>query len=396
MASLYKKPIIIKDPKTGQKVKAWSKKWWGRLRDENGKEKRVPLAADKTAAQAMLNELIRKMERRAAGVVDRFDEDRKKPIGQHLADFKRHLEAKKVSQQQVSLVAFRCGRIVEGCKAKFIGDLSASRVQTFLADLRDQGICTQTSNHYLRAIKQFTRWLVKDRRAADDPIAHVAMLNVSLDRRHDRRALSETEFAAILQAATAGPVVRRMTGPERAMLYAAAAYTGLRASELASLTPESFDLHSSLPTVTVLAAYSKRRRQDVLPLHSSLVALLSPWLKNKPPNQPIWPGNWASGKEAGVMLKHDLKAAGIPYKDEAGLYADFHALRSTFITNLVKSGVAPKAAQVLARHSTIDLTMNVYTKLTLNDQASALASLPPIAGAGQGGDWRGRSACYGN
>jgi hypothetical protein len=45
---------------------------------------------------------------------------------------------------------------------------------------------------------------------------------------------------------------------------------------------------------------------------------------------------------------------------------------------MVKSGISPKAAQSLARHSTIDLTMNVYTSLTVHDQASALAALPPI------------------
>ena len=78
------------------------------------------------------------------------------------------------------------------------------------------------------------------------------------------------------------------------------------------------------------------------------------------------------------MLKHDLEVAGIPYVDENGRFGDFHALRHTFITNMVKSGVSPKAAQSLARHSTIDLTMNVYTTLTVHDQASAMATLPPI------------------
>ena len=78
------------------------------------------------------------------------------------------------------------------------------------------------------------------------------------------------------------------------------------------------------------------------------------------------------------MLRRDLEAAGIPYVDESGRYSDFHALRHTFITNMVKSGVSPKAAQSLARHSTIDLTMNVYTSLTVHDQASAVESLPPI------------------
>ena len=175
----------------------------------------------------------------------------------------------------------------------------------------------QTSNHYLRAIKQFTRWLVKDRRASDDPLTHMAMLNVSTDRRHDRRPFSEEELSAILQAANAGPIVRRMKGPDRAMLYAVAAYTGLRASELASLMPESFDLDSDPATVTVQAAYSKHRRQDVLPLHPSLVALLRPWLAAKPEGQSVWPGNWAKGKEAGAMLKADLERARAAWIEEA-------------------------------------------------------------------------------
>ncbi|GIW78766.1 MAG: hypothetical protein KatS3mg105_0573 [Gemmatales bacterium] len=378
MASLYKKPVIVTDPKTGEKIKTKSKKWWGRYRDASGRERRVPLATDKTAAQAMLNELVKKVEREVAGLVDRFDEHRKRPIADHLTDFERHLKSKDISASQVKLVASRCRRIVEGCKAAFIGDISASRVQAFLAELRESGKSVQTSNHYLRAIKQFTRWLVKERRAADDPLAHVAMLNVCVDRRHDRRPLSDAEVALILKAANAGPVVRRMSGPDRAMLYAVAVYTGLRASELASLTPESFNLDASPATVTVLAAYSKHRREDVLPMHPSLVALLRPWLATKPAGQPVWPGNWAKGKEAGAMLRHDLEAAGIPYVDENGRYADFHALRHTFITNMVKSGISPKAAQSLARHSTIDLTMNVYTSLTVHDQASALASLPAI------------------
>ena len=36
MASVYKKPVFVTDPKTGKKVKTKSKKWWGRYRDETG------------------------------------------------------------------------------------------------------------------------------------------------------------------------------------------------------------------------------------------------------------------------------------------------------------------------------------------------------------------------
>ncbi len=55
MASLYKKPIVKSDPKTGRKIKSKSKKWWGRYRDVGDCERRVPLASDKSAAQTMLN-----------------------------------------------------------------------------------------------------------------------------------------------------------------------------------------------------------------------------------------------------------------------------------------------------------------------------------------------------
>ena len=47
MASLYRKPIVVRDPKTGKKVEKQSKKWWGRFTDSIGREKRVPLSTDK-------------------------------------------------------------------------------------------------------------------------------------------------------------------------------------------------------------------------------------------------------------------------------------------------------------------------------------------------------------
>src|SRR5260370_28109192 len=92
MASLYKKPINVTDPKTGEKFKSRSRKWWGRYRDENGTERRVPLAADKAAAQAMLNELVRQLELRIAGLESPFDKHLKRPLAQHLADFRAILE----------------------------------------------------------------------------------------------------------------------------------------------------------------------------------------------------------------------------------------------------------------------------------------------------------------
>ena len=66
----------------------------------------------------------------------------------------------------------------------------------------------------------------------------------------------------------------------------------------------------------------------------------------------------------------------LTYQDDDGLFADFHSNRHTFITNLERAGVSPRTAQSLARHSDIRLTMNVYTHISLHDQATAIESLP--------------------
>ena len=78
------------------------------------------------------------------------------------------------------------------------------------------------------------------------------------------------------------------------------------------------------------------------------------------------------------MLRSDLSAAGIPYATDDG-FADFHALRHSFISNLVAGGVHRKLAQQLARHLIITLTMDRYSHVGLLDMHTALESLPTIA-----------------
>ncbi len=236
----------------------------------------------------------------------------------------------------------------------------------------------QTSNHYLRAVKQFTRWLHRHKRLRDDPLIHLEMLNVQVDRRHDRRALSDDEVTRLLKATKEGGTVLGMAASERLMLYVVALSTGLRASELASLNAESLRLLDDPPTVTVKAGYSKRRRRDVLPLPTDILAAVREWLATKPAGGELWPGNWAKNRYAGKILQVDLVAADVAYEDASGLFADFHALRHTFITNLGRHGVPLVAAQKLARHSTPVLTAARYTHIDLQDQHREVQKLPPL------------------
>ena len=75
-------------------------------------------------------------------------------------------------------------------------------------------------------------------------------------------------------------------------------------------------------------------------------------------------------------MDRDLRLAGIPKRDERGRSIDVHALRTTFGTMLSTSGVSPRSAQAAMRHSSIDLTMNIYTDPKLLDIAGAMDSLP--------------------
>ena len=65
------------------------------------------------------------------------------------------------------------------------------------------------------------------------------------------------------------------------MLYILAVNTGLRARELASLTWESFNLNDSEASVRILAAYSKHRREDILPMRKDLAMKFADWQREQ-------------------------------------------------------------------------------------------------------------------
>ena len=64
--------------------------------------------------------------------------------------------------------------------------------------------------------------------------------------------------------------------------------------------------------------------------------------------------------------------------DAKGQIVEFHALRHTFISNLAAGGVHPKTAQVLARHSTITLTMDRYSHSQSDAELAALDTLTDL------------------
>ena len=189
-----------------------------------------------------------------------------------------------------------------------------------------------------------------------------------------RRALTLQEIRKLIESAReSGESIQYYDGETRARIYILAYMTGLRRNELASLTPQSFDLKSKQPTVTVEAAFSKHRRRDVLPLHPELVIMLKAWVGGYRPDETLFPK--LGKRRTWLMVKKDLERVGIEYVTREGI-ADFHAAgRHSRITELLRSGVSLPEAKELARHSDIKMTMR-YTHIGMEDQAKAIKQLP--------------------
>lgn len=286
----------------------------------------------------------------------------------------RGASPKHVQDREAQLV-----RLTKTMRVDRVGGLTPARVQSALAEIRRaRGNSLCTLGRYVRAIKGLTRWLVREGQLVSDPLVGLSASSSATDRRRERRALSTGEAARLIQAAEKGPAVCGLSGIDRAALYRLALGTGFRASELASLTPESFRLDAEPPTIHVRASQTKNRKQVAQPIRHDLADAVRRWLARKRAGTPVFAVKPLHMRTA-IMMRVDLAAAGIPYIDD-GKFADFHALRHTFISDLVRSGASVKQAQVLARHSTPVLTLQAYAHVATEELTRALDRLPPTAG----------------
>ena len=398
MAEIFRPVYTQLDSATGKRIRRKSRTWWIRYYTPDGQRHKVKGYPDKKATETKAAELERRGIRLAAGLVDPTEEHAKKPLAEHAEDFRRCLTAKGNTSAYVQLVLFRLTAVLDGCRFVKIADVQPSAVLVFLSELRDADKSLKTVNEYLAAVKSFTRWLWRDKRVTVDPLAGLARLATKGedDIRHPRRDFSPDELRRLLEAARQSPKsIRCLPGRDRYFLYLTGCATGFRAGELASLTPQSFDLDRDHATVRVASSCTKNRREAIQPLPADVAKLLADYLRDKASGALVWPGKWAVGK-AVFMIRADLQTAReqwlsealddrqreerkqsdfLAYCDSQGRYIDFHALRHSYITMVGKMGVSPREHQDLARHSTYSMTAR-YTHSHAYDLAAAVQGLP--------------------
>ena len=415
--------------KTAQGERRKSPTWWLDFTDADGRRWRWPALADRRASEAVGRRVLELAGLRAsgdaltadlskwlegvpadfrarlaeAGLIDReragvlavlLETDAAgKVTGGHLADFLADAQARNVSPVQRTMLAQRVRDVLKTAGAKWARDLTAARIQAAIGKLgaasegRPDGLSLQSLHHYVRAVKQFSRWLHRNRRTADDALVGLRGFNVETDKRHERRGFTADEIAALLTVTRGNGESYGMSGPARAAAYALAFASGLRRNEIRTLTAASFDLTADPPTVTVEAGYSKHRRQDVQPLPADVADLLADYLATADAGKPLpLPDKTAAMLREDMADTRALQARGdepdfLMPEDSRGLVLDFHSFRHGFVTSICKAAVSPRVMMQLARHSDPRLTMKRYSRLATAETATALDALPRLNAA---------------
>jgi site-specific recombinase XerD len=408
---------------------------------------------DEQAAKHVLAELVKREELVKAGVISnqqcRTADHAKSSLHEHVNAYLEHLQAKTVRGKRVSIahrtnVQRQLETLIIDCKFKRLIDITRDAMEKWMNKSEQGGMGARTRNTYRSAILSFCGWCLETDRMTANPLSRLCAADEHADKRKQRRALTEEELIKLFTASKLRPLAEygrkslplpaeerkghkswhkeplvfekleelansareilkdnlnfiadlEWLGYERSLIYKVLALTGLRKSELASITIGQVWLDTKQPYLDLKAKDEKAGRGAQIPLRKDLADEIRTFMQEKhlrlqkesenkfspvvlPAALPLFD---MPDSMVGVFDR-DLAAAGIEKEDERGRTLDVHALRHTFGTHLSKAGVAPRVAQAAMRHSSIHLTMNIYTDPTLLDVAGAINALPKFTAA---------------
>jgi integrase/recombinase XerD len=346
--------------------------------DHEGRYRGHKAYGDRAASEHKMRELSAQAERIAAGLLDVRASRPRLGLSELLDQWRRWIEGKGATTAAANREHQRASDVCEGLGAVRVSDLTPGAVLEWIGERRrsSRRFGAGTASNYIGSIKSFSRWCcIVERCEPADHLSALPRRRDSSDVRIQRRALNEKDLARLLNSVRQSEEeVYGLTGPERHALYLVACSTGLRASELARLTPNSFDLAAGEVTID-RPAKTRARAQDAIPVDPKVLRFIKPLLAR---TGPTWPNRckpsqawWLNGAR---MVARDLEAAGIPVT-VGGRVFDFHALRGQFATDLERAGVPLGRAQKLMRHSDPRLTSKHYQKPERSEMAADVGKL---------------------
>jgi hypothetical protein len=107
------RPAFYRLTANGQGYLKPSAKWCSNVIDSKGRRKRIFFSTRQDVSQKMLTDLLTRVEREKAGIIDRFADHRQSSLVKHLSDWKANLLASGGSAEYASLKEGRARRVLE-------------------------------------------------------------------------------------------------------------------------------------------------------------------------------------------------------------------------------------------------------------------------------------------
>jgi integrase len=348
-----------RDSSFGTVTKLPSKKWRVRYVDRAGNRHSKTLAT-KADASAFLAAVQTDIDRG-----DRTDPRRARRTFEHYAqawmDARAHKEPKTLEGDEAMLrlhVLPRFGRCA-------VGDIEHDDVQAFVSAQIRSGVSAGTVRKRYRVVYGVLRQAVRGKAV---PVNVAAGIDLPTARRKERPFLTAAEVELLADAATCPQRSPGAYHPDHGLRIRFAAYTGMRAAEIAGLRVRNVDLMRGVVHVretTVVASRTvhegrptKTKQERTLVLPSFLVDMLRDHMAPvaKQPNAYVF-GTARHNTWARVHFRPAVAQAGL---DEL---LTFHDLRHTCVAMLIDQGAQPKAIADHLGHATITTTMNQYGHL---------------------------------
>ena len=306
------------------------------------------------------------------GLLDQRRIERHRPLQEHIDTFKdvvagRKTNSEKHAERQARMVTL----LTSVMKVADFAQITEDEVSIALGKM-NRAVATRRA--YVVAIKDFAKWMVKSRRATNNPVADLKPPGQYSDPTIERVPLTVPQFQSLmryLDGFSRYPhQLTRWTAHDRKMIYWTAVQTAFRQGELRSLRVRSLRLDAVPPQVDIRAGDAKNRTKGSVPIPQDLAHALRDYVKGRD-DEKLFPFPCSAGSIVDA-LRRDLDGAGIQWNfgEDNPETIDFHTLRSTAITWwLDVIGLPAKRVQVLARLKALALVAAYSRNMRLDEHA---------------------------